>query len=414
MDNDLIGKVKTYIHELFQEKYDKRSTYHSYEHSQEVAEAAENIGKESNLNDEELEAVILAAWFHDTGYLFRKEDHEAYSANVADDYLKTVDYDIKKRKRVAECILATKVDYIPVNLMEEVIHDADYINLANSDNLKQSELLKTESLNYGGIEMSEEDWLKAELKFMLNHRYYTAYGRKKLEEKKHGNIKNIKKKLKKLRENEAFISDTPLPIADGKIKTNDPKEKVELAEKKEKEKKEIITIKGFETIYRLSSANHMRLNAIADRKANIMLTLNGIVISITMSIVGADQGTNFRQIIPTSIIILVCLVTIIFATLSTRPTITPGTISKKAIEDKKANLLFFGNFSKMEFKDFDWGIRKVMNDQEYLHNSMILDFYNLGKVLDMKFRYLRICYNVFMYGIITAVLSMAVLIIIGY
>ena len=68
----------------------------------------------------------------------------------------------------------------------------------------------------------------------------------------------------------------------------------------------------------------------------------------------------------------------------------------------------------MKFEDFDWGIRKMIRDQEYLHNSMIQDFYNLGKVLDMKFRYLRICYNVFMYGIVVSVISIAVLIALGY
>ena len=77
MDNKLIEKVKKYVNDIFQEKYDKRSTYHSFEHTREVAEAAEKIGKASDLNDEELEAVIIAAWFHDTGYLFQHDDHES-------------------------------------------------------------------------------------------------------------------------------------------------------------------------------------------------------------------------------------------------------------------------------------------------------------------------------------------------
>ncbi len=414
MDNNLIEKVKKHVNELFQEKYDKRSTYHSYDHTREVAEAAEKIGKASDLGDEELEAVIIAAWFHDTGYLFQHEDHEAQSVRVAEEFLKPNNYPDEKIKRVADGILATRMNHVPVNLMEEVIHDADYINLANPDNIKQSRLLKLESVNFGAEEPSEEEWLTEELKFLVNHRYYTAYARGKLEDKKSENIKKIKKKLKKYRENEAIILNKPLPTDKEKNKIEISKEKAVQAEKKETEKKEVLSIKGFETIYKLSSTNHMRLNAIADRKANIMLTLNGIIISITMSIVASDSDSNPRLIIPTSILILVCLATIIFATLSTRPKITSGTIQKEDIENKKANLLFFGNFSRMNFDDFDWGIRKMIRDQEYLHNSMILDFYNLGKVLDMKFRYLRICYNIFMYGIVLSVLSIAVLIALGY
>lgn len=414
MDNHVVEKAKEHVKNIFQEKYDKRSTYHSYEHTCEVAEAAEKIGKASDLNDEELEAVIIAAWFHDTGYLLQHDDHETYSVKVADEFLKSANYPDEKIKRVTDCILATRMNHVPTNLMEEVIHDADYINLANPDNFKQSELLKLEAVNYGGKEPNEEEWLTAELKFLVNHRYYTAYARKKLDEKKSENIKKIKKKLKKYRENEAVILNKPLPDDKEKSKNEVAKEKIQLEEQKVIDKKEALSIKGFEAIYKLSSTNHMRLNAIADRKANIMLTLNGIIISITLSIVASDSDSNPRLIIPTSMLIIACLITIIFATLSTRPKITSGTIEKEDIENKKANLLFFGNFSRMNFEDFDWGIRQMIRDQEYLHNSMIQDFYNLGKVLDMKFRYLRVCYNVFMYGIVLSVVSIAVLIALGY
>ncbi|MEP7171536.1 MAG: Pycsar system effector family protein [Bacteroidota bacterium] len=414
MDNNLVEKVKQHVNDIFREKYDRKSSYHSFEHTREVAEAAEKIGRACNLKDDELEEVVVAAWFHDTGYLFQQADHESISMKAAGEFLKSNNYPDEKSKKVIDCISATRINHIPSNLMEEVIHDADYINLANPNNFKQSKLLMLEAVNYGGAKPTEEEWLTAELKFLMNHSYYTAYGRTKLEEKKSENIKRIKKKLKNYRKNEALILNKSFPFENEKSKSEVSKEKDEQALKKELDKKEALSIKGFETIYRLTSANHMRLNAIADRKANIMLTLNGIVISITMSIVASDADANPRLIIPTSILVIACLVTIIFATLATRPTITSGTISKEDIENKKANLLFFGNFSRMVFEEFDWGIRKVIRDQEYLHNSMILDFYNLGKVLDKKFRYLRICYSVFMYGIIISVLTIATLIALGY
>jgi len=411
MNNSIISEVKKFVEDLFQNKYDNRSSYHSFSHTKEVAEAAEKIGKGSNLSDDELEAVVIAAWFHDTGYLHEQANHEEQSVRIAEEFLTARDYPEEKIKNVRDCILATRMNYVPSNLMEEVIHDADYINLSNQDNLKQSELLRSELVNYGSPEPTEEEWLTSELKFLLNHRYYTEYAKNKLEDKKTDNIKKLKKKLKKARENEAFVrnevsSQKKQEVVKEKQK-EDEKEGKE--EKKEEEKRETNTVKGFETIYRLTAANHMRLNAIADRKANIMLTLNGIVISITLSIVAADSSASMRSIIPSSMLIITCLVTIIYATLATRPTVITGKISREAIENKKANLLFFGNFSRMEFSEFDWGIKSMIRDREYLHNAMIEDFYNLGKVLDQKFRYLRICYNVFMYGIILAVLAIAVL-----
>ncbi len=451
MDKVLIEKVRMAVSALFKEKYDMRSTYHSFQHTKEVAEAAEKIGKAAGLNNVEMEAVLIAAWFHDTGYLINAQNHESHSAQIAEEFLRTNHYPESKIQLVKDNILATEINHIPGNLMEEVLHDADYINLASPDNLKQSELLRDEIVNYGGNKPTEEEWLTAELKFLLNHRYYTAYSRNKLEEKKIENVKKIKKKLKNYRKDEAFILNTPVteqierPMNDsnqekngiapsngvgnkeialnvrkedgkqpGKKKEDKKEQKKALEEQRALEKKEALAVKEFDTIYRLVATNHMRMNAIADRKANIMLSLNAIIISLTMGIVASSSEYTLRFIIPTSILIVVCLITIVFAALSTRPKVTSGTVDKQDIEDKKANLLFFGNFSKMKFEDFDWGIRKLLVDQEYLHNSMFIDFYSLGTVLDSKYRYLRICYNVFMFGIVTAVLAIPVLIILGF
>ncbi len=451
MDKVLIEKVRMTVSALFKEKYDMRSTYHSFGHTKEVAEAAEKIGKAAGLNNVEMEVVLIAAWFHDTGYLIDKQNHEEHSAQFAEEFLRGNHFPESKIQLVKDNILATEINHIPGNLMEEVLHDADYINLASPDNLMQSELLRDEIVNYGGKKPTEEEWLTSELKFLLNHRYYTSYSRNKLEEKKSENIKKIKKKLKNYRKDEAFILNTPsteqleksmndssqekngMARSNGAVykeantktrnedmkpegkKKEDKKEiKKAVEEQKNLEKKEAIAIKEFDTIYRLVATNHMRMNAIADRKANIMLSLNAIIISLTMGIVASSSEYTLRFIIPTSILIVVCLITIVFAALSTRPKVTSGKVEKQDIEDKKANLLFFGNFSKMEFKDFDWGIRKLLVDQEYLHNSMFIDFYTLGTVLHTKYKFLRICYNVFMFGIVIAVLAIPVLIILGY
>jgi hypothetical protein len=87
--------------------------------------------------------------------------------------------------------------------------------------------------------------------------------------------------------------------------------------------------------------------------------------------------------------------------------VTSGTFTKADIEQKRANLLFFGNFYRMPLDDFQWGMTQMMNDREYLYGSMVRDIYSLGQVLGRKYRYLRISYNIFMYGIIAAVLAFA-------
>ncbi len=95
----------------------------------------------------------------------------------------------------------------------------------------------------------------------------------------------------------------------------------------------------------------------------------------------------------------------------TRPKITSGTFTHEDIKEKRVNLLFFGNFFKMNLKDFEWGMNEMMNDKDFLYGSMTKDFYYLGQVVGQKYRYLRICYNIFMYGIILSVIAFAVAVI---
>jgi len=166
--------------------------------------------------------------------------------------------------------------------------------------------------------------------------------------------------------------------------------------------------RGVETMFRTSLRNHLALSSIADGKANTMLSINAIIISITVSVLLPAFEENPKLILPTVMLLIVCLITIIFAVLSTRPSITSGTFLKSDIENKSANLLFFGNFHNMALEDFQWGIREMMIDKDFLYGSLTRDLYNLGKVLAQKYRYLRVCYNVFMYGLIGSLLAFVV------
>jgi hypothetical protein len=112
--------------------------------------------------------------------------------------------------------------------------------------------------------------------------------------------------------------------------------------------------------------------------------------------------------IPTIILTITCLISMVYATLSTRPKVTEGKVTKEAIRQRKANLLFFGNFHSMTLEEFQWGVNEMLKDPEFLYSSMSRDLYFLGIVLAKKYRYLSYCYNVFMYGLIISVLAFVV------
>ena len=87
---------------------------------------------------------------------------------------------------------------------------------------------------------------------------------------------------------------------------------------------------------------------------------------------------------------------------------TEGKTTSEDVANKTSNLLFFGNFYNMNLDEFHTGMMEMIKDRDFLYSSMTRDLYYLGIVLAKKYRYLRICYGIFMYGLIAAVALFAI------
>jgi hypothetical protein len=166
-------------------------------------------------------------------------------------------------------------------------------------------------------------------------------------------------------------------------------------------------------MFRTTSSNHFELSSLADSKSNIMISVNSIIISVALTVLLARLAFYPQYIIPTVVLLIVCLSSIIFAILATRPSINKGRFTEEDIRNKKTNLLFFGNFHRMKLDEYQWAMNEMLKDREYLYDSMIKDIYYLGVVLAKKYKFLRISYTIFMYGIIAAVIAFAVAAIYG-
>jgi hypothetical protein len=189
-----------------------------------------------------------------------------------------------------------------------------------------------------------------------------------------------------------------------KLKTKNQK----LMEKLSKDK---LPGRGVESMFRLTARNQINLSSIADNKANILISINSIVLTVLVS-VGVGRISDFPEItLPAIVFTATCLITIIFAILSTRPKISSGKFTKDDIHKQKVNLLFFGNFYNMDAEEYEWAVKEMMKDSNYLYSSMIRDQYSLGKVIGKKYRLLRIAYTVFMIGIILSSILFAIVII---
>jgi len=388
----VITRVQDYVEHFLNEKLPDNREYHDTEHTKRVVEAAVEIGKAEHLSTDDIEVLKIAAWFHDTGHSETEEGHEEVSANYAGDFLREIDYPPHKIEAVKNAIRATKMPQSPQNKLEEILCDADLSHLGSQDFFEVSASLRREWHALGREALSDEEWIRKNLDFLRTHEYFTEYGREKYRDKKEKNLKKLEKKLKKLdkAKEEALLKD--LKVDEGQLKQL----------KKKLLKVEGRPERGIETMFRTTSKNHVDFSSMADSKANIMISVNSILITIIVGVLMRKLDTNPHLIAPTFILLLVCLTSIVFSILATRPNITSGKFSKEDIENKRANLLFFGNFHKMQLKDFEWGMTEMINDSDYLYGSMIKDIYFLGVVLGRKYRFLRTAYTIFMFGIIIA------------
>jgi len=390
----LLQKVEEFIFKLHKDRLSKQHTYHDFSHTMRVVNAAKELIKGENLSEKDANNLIIAAWFHDSGYLIQQQNHEQEGAKIARDFLEKEKYTENDIQIICDLILATQLGYEPKNNLEACIKDADFSHFADSNYNTICSLLRQEFKNCLNFDYTDLEWALVNRDFMAEkHQYYTNYAKKNWQPLKDHNLKNIDLQIKQLKENI-----TP-PII------QDTDEKVEKTVKTKKAKQQ--PARGIETMFRITINNHTRLSDIADSKANILLSVNAIIISVCLSslIPKLDSPSNAHLIYPTFVLLISSVATIIFAILSTKPKVTSGTFSQADINNRKVNLLFFGNFHKMPLEDYSLAMNEMMKDREYLYDSMIRDLYFLGLVLHKKYKLLRITYIIFMVGILSSVLT---------
>ena len=390
MTPGLLTEAKDYIRALFHERLPVWSLYHNFEHTVEVVEACEEIAKGSKLTRSDLEVVLLAAWFHDAGYVETVEGHEEKGVAMATAFLTERGFPAEKIEQVAACIRATGYMAKAHTLPEMVIRDADVLHAGSKEFDTKSQLLRMEREKLGGKKYADTEWLEINLEFLARSEFLTEYAREEYGRRREKNLLALRQRMVDVRNEETERT----------TKEQRKREKDELKNEKMRRPE-----RGIETMFRTVPTHHLNLSSIADHKANIMLSSNALIVSIVFGLLISKLDTNPHLIVPTFLLLAVCLTAIVFAILSTRPKVTRGTFSRDDIRRKNVNLLFFGNFHSVPYEDFEWGMKEMMSDREYLYGSMIRDLYNLGQVLEKKYRYLRICYMVFMYGLILSVLA---------
>jgi predicted metal-dependent HD superfamily phosphohydrolase len=419
----VLSAAQDFVSDLFINKVDKAIHFHTLQHTQEVLAASETMADYYHLEDEDRYALMLAAWFHDTGYSAGKASgHENVSIELATKFLNQHNVSQQVINKVIGCITATRLPQTPRTLIEQIIADADLFHLGTSDFKEKNKLLREELNDFGSLGLSKKDWRKKNIEFLTKHHYFTSYAKEHLDPLKQVYLQDLSKKTGVEEKND---KKAPRDNKDAKpalvVKSEKQKEKdkgltadeqKKLDEVKKKKEKESQSERAISTVFRIVAQSQNNLSQMADSKANILISVNAIVLSVIIGTLFDNLLEDPNLQIPVIILVSVCVLAIVFGILATRPNVTSGTFTKEDIANKKTNLLFFGNFHKMGYTDYDWAMTELLADKNYLYSSMIKDTYFLGIVLAKKYRYLRIAYNIFMYGLILAVVAFIVALLI--
>ncbi len=158
-----------------------------------------------------------------------------------------------------------------------------------------------------------------------------------------------------------------------------------------------------ETLYRITLQNQLRSIGIVDQKANIIIGINTILISIIMATIGLETSfvkfsftENLGLSLPFTVMLLLCFASGIVAIFVVRPT------AFLWLNDNPSHL-FFRNYKNIQLDVFKKQMKELLSSNEKIYEALDIDIYLYGITIQRKFRLVRIAYMIFMTGLILTV-----------
>ncbi len=382
-----------YVEALLKQKLPRQMVFHGIDHTRSVVKAARRLAVDAGLSAEETETLVLAAFFHDTGYTEKYDGHEAISAELATRFLTKQGFPPERLDQVQQLIMATAIDAPSFGPLADLLVDADRSGMARDDFAARGELLRLEwEIYFPDRSINNSEWAQSQLEYLQNTDFRTEAGRTRFGPGRTATLETQEKALGKRRKKE---------------------------KKSEKESRETLAQpkRGIETMFHNIYSTHTSLSQMADQKANMMIQLNTLLLSALITYMAARTTTsgisllaNPIVLLPGSLLLITALGSVVTAILSAQPEITSFRFNDrvKPTANRRINLLFFGNFTKLPLEDFQEGMRDLMRQKDALYINMITDIYYLGDVLSKKYRLLKVSYTVFMVGLIMTVFSFVI------
>ena len=199
IDSSLVQDAEKYVTNLLGKSLSNEYLFHSRKHTMNVTQSSVMIGQYCGLTEDDLNLLQICALFHDTGYILTDKEHEIESSFIATEFLKANQVEEDLIEKVTLAIMATKVPQKPVDMISEILCDADLIHLTTEDYFEQMELLRLEWQVTGKSFFDEYQFHMNSIEFFNNHQYHSEYGKTVLEDKKLACLDKIKERVELLR-----------------------------------------------------------------------------------------------------------------------------------------------------------------------------------------------------------------------
>lgn len=383
-ESELLQAARRHVLQLWNEQHDARLLYHNFAQAASVARLAGDIAEAEGLSQASGEIAQLAAWFFNAGCLYDRRQVPETSAIRAEFFLAEQHCAPEKIQAIRQCIVSALTEPRPQTAEARVLNDAirayDWAETFD----ERAPLLRLEREYLDQEVLSESAWQQFLREQLGRGQFFTAYAKTAFEPALIAHILQLHTQQ----------AATTLP----KQETASTSKIAETGRFARLARRPLRS--SIQTYFRANYANHIRLSAIADNKAHIMISVNSILLSVAISMLTYQTATSRNPlfILPIIIFLVTGLTSLIFAVLSSRPRVTTA-----HIPNERVNPVFFGNFVHLSLEEYEAAVDAMLRDGSLLFGNMTRDLYYLGQVLDKKYRLLTFSYTVFMMGFVATV-----------
>ncbi len=366
---------------------------HNFSFAEKLSDHILHLGILNNMEEHNILAPQIAAYMLILGYQDNYQTAWELAIPYAKEFCQIEEIDEELKDKIAYTLFALNKNGDPISQEAQLFFDAlnSFLWIEHKQDLLP--LLKTERQLKLNEHLEEVEWEEQLLRYMLDIRFYQSESNKIYQDRLSFYISEQSEKLQKIQRKLINSADArPFVQVEKRVPTS-----------------------GIQTFFRTNYRNHINLSAIADNKANIMISVNAVLITVIISILSYKNLTEIEPgvFFPAIIFLFFGLASLTMAVLASRPKITSHLDPTKAKQGLSKKLIFFGNFVKLNEAEYEEALDHMFKDSSLLYSNLSADLYNLGKVLDKKYKLLAASYNLFLIGFAITVLFFIILMCIG-